>query len=133
VILLDTHVLLWVVADDRRLGRRTRRLLDQSWPANEVCASALSFWEIGLLLERGRIRMRTSLSAWRGQQLDAGLRELPLDGPVAVRAADLHALAGDPVDRLIAATAIRHDALLVTADERLLSWKHTLKRQDAQR
>ena len=47
-----------------------------------------------------------------------GIVELPLTGEIAVLAGELESLHGDPADRFIAATAIRHDATLVTADEK---------------
>jgi PIN domain nuclease of toxin-antitoxin system len=63
--------------------------------------------------------------------LDSGVTELPLTGEIAIRAVDLGNLPDDPADRFIVATAIVHNAILITADERLLAWKHSLKRQDA--
>jgi PIN domain nuclease of toxin-antitoxin system len=53
------------------------------------------------------------------------------DGEIAILAAELTGLNGDPADRIIAATAIANDATLVTADENLLRWRHRLKRQNA--
>ncbi|MEW5863448.1 MAG: PIN domain-containing protein [Pseudomonadota bacterium] len=48
-----------------------------------------------------------------------------------MRAVGLGGLPGDPVDRLIVATALRHGAALVTADERPLGWRHPMVRHDA--
>jgi PIN domain nuclease of toxin-antitoxin system len=67
----------------------------------------------------------------RARLLDTGVNELVLTGEIALLAAGLDGLHGDPADRFIAASAIVHQATLVTADERLLDWKHRLKRQDA--
>ncbi len=64
--------------------------------------------------------------------LAAGASELPLTGEIAILASELDGLHSDPADRFIAATAITHDATLVTADERLLRWRHTLRRQNAE-
>jgi PIN domain nuclease of toxin-antitoxin system len=63
--------------------------------------------------------------------LAAGIRELPLTGEIAILAGELENLHGDPADRVIVATAIAHDATLMTADANLLRWKHRLKRQHA--
>ena len=53
-------------------------------------------------------------------------------GTGAILAAELESLTGDPADRIIAATAIAHDATLMTADDNLLRWRHQLKRQNAE-
>jgi PIN domain nuclease of toxin-antitoxin system len=74
-----------------------------------------------------------TVAQWRGERLDAGLEEIPVDRAIAVRAAGLGGLPGDPVDRLIVATALERGAALLTADERLLGWNHSLERQDARR
>jgi hypothetical protein len=65
---------------------------------------------------------------WRERLLDDRLQEAPLDGAMAVRAADLHGAPGDPIDRFILATAMVHGASLVTADDVLLRWSHALTR-----
>jgi PIN domain nuclease of toxin-antitoxin system len=59
--------------------------------------------------------------------------EIPVDGAIGIRAAGLGSLPSDPIDRLIVATALERGAALLTADERLLSWKHPLERHDARR
>jgi PIN domain nuclease of toxin-antitoxin system len=131
VILLDTHVLVWVVRDDRKLGRRARALIDRFWPVAKVAVPAIAFWEIGILHARGRLTLPTALGEWRDGILEAGAVELPLDGLVAVRSFDLSGLHEDPADRFIVATALVHNATLLTADERLLTWDHALDRIDA--
>ena len=60
-------------------------------------------------------------------------RRIKVNGEIAVLAAELDALHGDPADRFIAATAIQRGATLLTADTRLLAWKHRVKRQDARK
>lgn len=131
MIVLDTHVLVWADADDRRLGRKARARIDRLWANGEVGVPAISFWEVGLLHARGRLRLSTSVNEWRKSLVAAGIVELPLDGRIAVLALDFSALHEDPVDRFVVATALRHDADLMTADERLLAWRHRLRRHDA--
>lgn len=131
MIVLDTHVLIWAATDDRKLGRKTRALIDRSWPTGRVSVSAIAFWEAALLQIRKRLGLSSPISEWRTQLLSAGLTELPIDGVIAVRSLELAGLSEDPADRFIAATAINHSAALVTADEGLLNWKHALERHDA--
>jgi len=133
MILLDTHVLIWVDIDDPTLGKATRRLIAQAWEAGEVAICAMSFWECAMLNAWQRIVLPKSPLAWRGDLLAAGLVELPIDGQISILATELEPLHKDPADRLIAASAITHSATLVTADERLLKWRHALKRQNALR
>jgi PIN domain nuclease of toxin-antitoxin system len=132
-MVLDTHVLLWAVSDDRKLGRKARAAIDRRWAKGELAVPAIAFWEVGLLETRGRLRLRTPVREWRNAVLAAGAVELPLDGNIALRALDLAGLHDDPADRFIVATAVAHEATLVTADERLLAWQHPLERQDARR
>ena len=131
VILLDTHVAVWTVFDNNALGKRCRRIVRRASERHELAISAISFWEMALLIGKRRLRLVDSAKETRRLILSAGTTELPLIGEIAILAGELEGLHGDPADRLIAATAITHDATLLTADDRLLSWRHTLRRQDA--
>lgn len=132
MLLLDTHVLVWFATEDDVLGRRCRSLAHKALGAGQLAVSAISFWEIALLAAKGRLQISNPPLELRALLLDTGVLELPLAGDLAIFAAGL-GLHGDSADRFIAATAISHGATLVTADERLLQWKHSLKRQDARR
>jgi len=65
--------------------------------------------------------------------LSLGVREVELTAEIAVRASDLENLPRDPIDRFIVATALVEQAVLLTADELILSWPGPLQRQDARR
>jgi PIN domain nuclease of toxin-antitoxin system len=132
VILLDTHAAVWVTLDDRSLGKSTERMLKKAVRDGELAVSAITFWEIALLVARRRLRRLDSVRELREQLLKQRMVELPLTGEIAIVAGELDGLHGDPADRFIAATAIVHDATLVTADERLLRWRHPLRRQNAE-
>jgi PIN domain nuclease of toxin-antitoxin system len=131
VILLDTHAAVWFANDTRDLGQRANAVLDRALAGGELAISAVSIWEIALLHAKKRLRLRESPAMLRRQLLDGGVVELSLTGEIALRSVDLGGLPPDPTDRFIAATAIIHDATLVTADEKLLRWRHALKRLDA--
>ena len=133
MIVLDTHVLVWAAGADRKLGRKARALIDQHWVLGKVAVAAIAFWEIGMLQARRRLDLSSEVSEWRDELLAAGVIELPLDGMVAVRALDLDGLPGDPADRFIVATALVHGASLMTADEKLLDWRHAMERHDARK
>jgi PIN domain nuclease of toxin-antitoxin system len=65
--------------------------------------------------------------------LSLGVREVGLSAEVAMTAMELEDLHGDPFDRVIVATALTEDAVLLTADRPLLAWPGRLHRQDARR
>jgi PIN domain nuclease of toxin-antitoxin system len=82
---------------------------------------------------RGRVEGPPSVRDWRARILSLGLREVPLSAEIAMRAADLENLRRDPCDRIIVATALVEDAVLLTADQPILEWPGSLRRQDARR
>ena len=132
MILLDTHVALWLLTGSRSLGKRSRRIAEEAAAAAELAISAISFWEITLLVGKKRLRSPDSPTEIRRQILAAGATELPLSGTIAILAGELDGLHSDPADRFIAASAIAHDATLLTADENLLSWRYPLRRHNAE-
>jgi PIN domain nuclease of toxin-antitoxin system len=131
VIVLDTHALLWVAEDDRRLGRQTRRLVDRELQSGRVAYCALSIWEIDLLIHGRRLRLVLPTLAWRSGLLAKGFVELAADGLMAATAASFFGALRDPMDCLIAASALTHDATLVTADARILAWTQGPRLHDA--
>lgn len=131
MILLDTHALVWMDQDDAALGKTARRIVQAAWDAEGVAVSAISFWECEMLHGAGRLKLAQSPTQWRADLLAAGLIEFPVDGEIAMLSVRLDLSHKDPADRLIAATAIVKGAALLTADARLLKWKHALKRHDA--
>ena len=130
MILLDTHVLLWLRAGDKRLGRSARREIDAAWHSADVCVSSISFWEVAMLRDRGRIRLTVEPGPWRRELLEQGVHEIPVDGRIGIRAVGLERFHADPADRLIVATALEGHRLM-TADERILGWNGRLNRFDA--
>ena len=130
VIVLDTHVLIWLRSGDRRLGSTARREIDQALELGDAAASSISFWEVALLAERRRIELDFEVGEWRQLLLREGLLEIPVNGDIAIRAAKLEGLRRDPADRLIIATALEGHQL-VTADRQILDWQSSLDRLDA--
>ena len=133
MIVVDTPTLVWLTSGEPRLGRRARRLLDTSLASDTLAVSAMSFWEVAMLASRGRLELGSSAEAWRSEILSLGVNEIPIDGEIAILSVTLSGLHADPADRIIVATAVQRGAALPTADERLLGWKHPLRRHDARR
>jgi len=133
VVLLDTHVLVWLVEGSDRLGKKSRELLDRSLQVAELFVSTISFWEVAMLVAKGRLNMAQDVSQWRQDLLGSGLKEMAAGGEVAVNSATLQQFHGDAADRIIVATAMQMNSSLCTADRRILEWHHDLERIDARR
>ena len=130
MMLLDTHVLVWLDAGDDKLGKQAQRAIESAFETDELAVCAISFWELAMLQQRGRIPL-PPLRAWRRELLDMGLREIAVDGEIGVGATELPVFHPDPADRLIVAAAMRRNAVLITADTRILEWRASLERVDA--
>ncbi len=129
--ILDTHALIWLDEGNKRLGSKTRKRIDKAFKEEQLAVSAISFWEIAMLEKKERLSLSTPVSQWMDDLLQSGLQEIPVTGAISVIAANLDNFHGDPADRLIAATAISRSAVLLTADERILTWKGNVERFDA--
>lgn len=119
MILLDTHVLIWLAAERKRLSKPALEAIESGL---ELAIALVSVQEIAYLVVRERLVMDRSIVKWVGDALGVlGARALPPTVSTSIRAGSLDPqdFHGDPIDRLIYATAIEHDAQLVTADERL--------------
>lgn len=131
MIVLDTHTLLWMDRNDSALGAQARHKIEEAWRTEGVAVSAISFWETAMLAQRGRIVLPVPIEVWHAELLQAGVQEIAIDGRIALMATSLADLHKDPADRFIVATAMAHQALLVTADSKILSWAGELTRQNA--
>jgi len=126
--LLDTHIWLWQASASPRLPPSLRDVLEDP-PDGELWLSPVSIWELGLLVENGRIELTTGVREWTEEAIGAlSLREAPLTREVALVSHELELPHRDPADRFLAATALVYELMLITADQRLLDteWLPTL-------
>ena len=131
MILLDTHTLIWLDEGNKCIGRRTLNMLNEALAGGSLAVSAITFWETAMLVEKGRLEINIELSIWRKNLLESGLKEIPLSGAMGILASELKNFQGDPVDRMIAATALETSATLATADKKILAWPGLTEKQDA--
>jgi PIN domain nuclease of toxin-antitoxin system len=131
LILLDTHALIWLDQDDPALGPVTRQHIASALQTKTLAVSAISFWEVAMLAAKGRITIEVPVATWRTDLLTLGLAEIPVDGEIGSTAVHLEHLHNDPADRMIMATALLREAMLITADRKLLEWPGQLDRQNA--
>jgi PIN domain nuclease of toxin-antitoxin system len=116
-VVLDTHVLLWWKADRRRLSTTARRHLDET---PELLISPLTFWEVAMLVRKERVALDRATTAWAHDVLAEPRTALaPVSPDIAVAAAELADFHGDPVDRILAATAEKLRCPLLTKDRLL--------------
>jgi PIN domain nuclease of toxin-antitoxin system len=121
-LLLDTHIALWLDNGDERLAASTRQQIDKIWQdGGTICLSAVSIWEIALLVDTGRIDLDAAVGIWVDRFLDRpGIEAVPLEHRAAARSYQLHPFEQrDPADRLLIAAAIELGCPLVTYDERI--------------
>jgi PIN domain nuclease of toxin-antitoxin system len=124
-LLLDTHIWLWYAEGaSERLRPASVRKLEAARQGEGLLISAISVWEIGALLGRGRIQLSVPLRDWVDAALAApGMRFLPLDAATAVESTllpgDPH---GDPADRFLVAAARITGAVLATRDEQIIAY-----------
>jgi PIN domain nuclease of toxin-antitoxin system len=121
-VLLDTHIALWLDAGDQSLRPRTRDAIDACWKrGGAIYLSAVTVWEIAMLVDRGRVALDGPVEAWTTRFLRRpGIEAVPLDVSAAMRSYQLRELGHrDPADRLLIATAIGLRCPLVTYDSRI--------------
>lgn len=121
MIVLDTHVVIWLLGDPDRISQRAQHAIQSLLLQDEEAAiSCLSLYEIARGIARGRMRVGQPLPAFL-RSIEARFLVIPLSSEIAKTAAEFSPVfPGDPFDRIIAATAVIHVAPLITADKRML-------------
>ena len=125
MIVLDTHVWLWWMADPARLSGSSREAIAQT---SNVGICTLSAWELAMLVTRGRISLDRDVGSWvRHALAEHRVESLAPSADIAIAAGllDANSFPGDPVDRLIYATARSLDAPLVTRDRAIRAFDPT--------
>ena len=119
--LLDTHVWIWWIERDARLDDATLDALDTLAPDRRPYLSAISLWEVAMLVDLGRRSFPVPLAEWlEAAAHPRSVQLVPVSPAIAAGTAALPAtFHRDPADRLIAATALELALPLVTRDQRL--------------
>lgn len=125
-ILLDTHLLYWVLFEPERIPATVREELEE--PANEVFFSAIGIWEMAIKASLGRLELDVDLQAIAPAAVASGFAELPVFSSAAARVATLPMHHRDPFDRLLVAQALTESALLYTRDSRLEQYSDIVRR-----
>ena len=119
MIVLDTWVLVFGALAPHRLSSAAETAIAEAARTRSICISDISLWEVAMLVERGRLVIDADSSTFLRHAIAAsGIDVLPISPEIAGLSTSLQ-LHGDPADRLIAATAVHHKAVLVTSDRKL--------------
>jgi PIN domain nuclease of toxin-antitoxin system len=122
LLLLDTHTWIWLTDGSRKLGEKSKEVMRLAYRESLAMVSAITPWEIALLVNKGRVTLGQDVLDWiRASLAVPGLRLAPLEPEIAVASTrlpfEMHA---DPADRILVATTRHLGATLVTADRALL-------------
>ena len=111
-LLLDTHIFLWCVNDDRRLTKAARALLSG---AAEIYVSSASIWEAAIKAKLGKLDV--DVDALVSSITDSGFMDLPVTAKHAAAVGKLPDVHTDPFDRLLIAQALSEPLRFLTADK----------------
>jgi PIN domain nuclease of toxin-antitoxin system len=124
--ILDTHIWIWWHMRPQNLSEQVTSLIGDISKYSELLLSAISPWEFSKLLEKGRIGISNDPEDWIDLALDMPrLRLIPLSPTIAYRSTILpQPFHNDPADQIIVATAREENAIILTKDERILSYPY---------
>lgn len=123
-LILDTHAWIWFVDGSPELSVSARRQIESIAAGGEILISSISVWEVGMLENRGRLRLTKAIWDWINDALSApALRLVPLSAAIALESCFLPGrFHQDPADRFIVATARIEQATIVSRDRRILAY-----------
>ena len=121
--LLDTHALLWFFHDDPKLPERTKDIICSNV---DVSISIVALWEIAIKKSIGKLSIPESVSDLERACVKNDICILPIKTNYLERIGTLPLIHGDPFDRLIMATAIEENLIVITCDEKIQQYSiHT--------
>lgn len=116
-LLLDTHAVIWALADDPSLPAATRQVIDA---ADDVYVSAASFWEIAIKVRVGKLSLPLEfVRDLEGLVVGAGLQPLPVAPAHALGERLLRSMHNDPFDRLLMSQALAEELVVISRDPQI--------------
>jgi PIN domain nuclease of toxin-antitoxin system len=122
--LLDTCFVIWMSQNEVLAPEALMALAECKAEEMPALVSAVTAWELGMLLSKGRIRETRDAEQWYREFLhDGGFTEHPVTSTIFVAACFLpQPIHKDPIDRILIATAREHDLTIITRDRAILSY-----------
>lgn len=126
MIVLDTHTLVWWVTGDGALSKKAGKEIERELSGGTIIVSAISAWEIAMLVAHGRLVLAMDVSSWLATVAEIeAVRFHPVDVEIAAKSVELPGnFHKDPADRMIVATARKLAVPLVTKDDKILCYPH---------
>ena len=127
MIVLDTHTLIWWINNPDKLSKKAKKFIeDEKSKKRSILMSSISVFEVNLLFKKGKLELVTHPDIWLETIENlTSVRFIPVDNQIAALAVNLPDISyKDPADWIIIATAIRFGLPLITADKKILNYKH---------
>ncbi len=123
-LVIDTHVLLWTIFEPDQLREDIKKHIALAQENNQLLISSISLWEISMLYSKKRICIYEPIKEFLRAIVNIeGAKIKDISPEIAAESIllgdDFH---GDPADRIIVATTKVHGAVLLTRDQKILSW-----------
>lgn len=127
MLVLDTHILIWWTSGDQKLTKSAKDRIEHAVEKGEsILISSITAWEISMLVSKGRLTLTMDVDTWLqtvGEIKNVSF--VPVDNKVALESTRLPSeFDKDPADRMIVALARTLSSTLVTADEKIIHYKH---------
>ena len=124
VILLDTHVWIWLLSLPGELSSVARSTIEAQVGDAQILVSAMSVWELSMLVKKGRLELKTDPVVFtRTTNQDPLFSFVPVDETIARRSVELPDIHSDPADRIILATAVELGCSIITKDRQLSEYR----------
>ena len=119
-MILDTCAVLWLAFNREKFSKDTLKQIDR---CENLFISTMSFWEIGIKIQKKKLEIPMELREFiRLYSANAAVTLVPPDLEIILLTLELPWSHGDPVDRIVVATAMKYDTKLVTGDAEMMKF-----------